>query len=31
VKLNGSATLNGRLDSGAFHGFGAGAALVRRF
>ena len=31
VKLNASATLNGRLDSGAFHGFGAGAALVRRF
>ena len=31
VKLSGSATLNGRLDSGAFHGFGASAALVRRF
>jgi predicted Zn-dependent protease len=31
LKVNGSATLNGRLDSGAFRGFGAGAALVRRF
>lgn len=31
LKVNGSATLNGRLDSGAFHGFGTGAALVRRF
>lgn len=31
LKVSGSATLNGRLDSGAFRGFGAGAALVRRF
>lgn len=31
LKINGSATLNGRLDSGAFHGLGTGAALVRRF
>lgn len=31
LKINSSATLNGRLDSGAFRGFGAGAALVRRF
>jgi cytochrome c-type biogenesis protein CcmH/NrfG len=31
LKINGSATLNGRLDSGAFRGFGTGAALVRRF
>ncbi len=31
LKVNASATLNGRLDSGAFRGFGAGAALVRRF
>ena len=31
LKVNGSATLNGRLDSGAFRGFGTGAALVRRF
>jgi tetratricopeptide (TPR) repeat protein len=31
LKVNSSATLNGRLDSGAFRGFGAGAALVRRF
>jgi len=31
VKVNGSATLNGRLESGAFRAFGIGAALVRRF
>jgi tetratricopeptide (TPR) repeat protein len=31
LKVNSSATINGRLNSGAFHGFGAGAALVRRF
>ena len=31
LKVSGSATMNGRLDSGAFRGFGAGAALVRRF
>ena len=31
LKVNGSATQNGRLDSGAFRGFGGGAALVRRF
>ena len=31
LKVKGSATLNGRLDSGAYRGFGAGAALVRRF
>ena len=31
VKVNGSATLNGRLESGAFRAFGVAAALVRRF
>jgi hypothetical protein len=31
VKINGGATLNSRLDSGAFRGVSAGAALVRRF
>ena len=31
LKVNGGATLNGRLESGAFRGFIAGAALVRRF
>ena len=31
VKLNGAATLNGRLDSGAFRAFTVAAALVRRF
>ena len=31
LKVNGSATLNGRLESGAFRAFGVGAALVRRF
>jgi tetratricopeptide (TPR) repeat protein len=31
LKVNSSATINNRLDSGAFRGFGAGAALVRRF
>jgi tetratricopeptide (TPR) repeat protein len=31
VKLNGAATLNGRLDSGAFRAFSFAAALVRRF
>jgi cytochrome c-type biogenesis protein CcmH/NrfG len=31
LKVNGSATLNGRLESGAFRAFGLGAALVRRF
>ena len=31
VKLNGGATLNGRLDSGAFRAFSLAAALVRRF
>jgi hypothetical protein len=31
LKVNGSATLNGRLDSGAFRAFGVAAALVRRF
>ena len=30
-KLNGGATLNGRLDSGAFRAFSIAAALVRRF
>jgi tetratricopeptide (TPR) repeat protein len=31
LKLNGAATLNGRLDSGAFRAFSVAAALVRRF
>jgi hypothetical protein len=31
LKVNSSATLNQRLESGAFRGFGAGVALVRRF
>jgi tetratricopeptide (TPR) repeat protein len=31
VKVKSSASLNSRLDSGAFRGFSAGAALVRRF
>lgn len=31
LKVNGSSTLNGRLDSGAFRAFSLGAALVRRF
>jgi tetratricopeptide (TPR) repeat protein len=31
VKFTSSATLNRRLDTGAFRGFGAGVALVRRF
>ncbi len=31
LKLNGAATLNGRLDSGAFRAFSIAAALVRRF
>jgi cytochrome c-type biogenesis protein CcmH/NrfG len=31
LKLNGAATLNGRLDSGAFRAFSIGAGLVRRF
>jgi tetratricopeptide (TPR) repeat protein len=31
LKLNGAATLNGRLDSGAFRAFSLAAALVRRF
>ena len=31
LKVNASATLNGRLESGAFRAFGVGAALVRRF
>ncbi len=31
LKVNGAATLNGRLDSGAFRAFSLGAALVRRF
>jgi tetratricopeptide (TPR) repeat protein len=30
-KVNSTATLNQRLESGAFRGFGAGVALVRRF
>ncbi len=31
LTVNGSATLNGRLESGAFRALGVGAALVRRF
>jgi hypothetical protein len=31
LKVNSSATINRRLESGAFRGFGAGAALIRRF
>lgn len=31
LKVNSSATLNGRLDSGAFRAFSVAAALVRRF
>ena len=31
LKVNGTATLNGRLDSGAFRAFSVAAALVRRF
>jgi hypothetical protein len=31
LKLNGAATMNGRLDSGAFRAFSMAAALVRRF
>jgi tetratricopeptide (TPR) repeat protein len=31
LKVSSTATVNGRLDSGAFRGFGAGATLVRRF
>src|SRR5262249_32659273 len=31
LKVSGSATMNQRLASGAFRGFGASAALVRRF
>jgi len=31
LKLNGAATMNGRLDSGAFRAFSFSAALVRRF
>jgi len=31
LKISSSATVNGRLDSGAFRGFGGGASLVRRF
>jgi tetratricopeptide (TPR) repeat protein len=31
LKVNGSASMNRRLDSGAFRGFSTGAALVRRF
>lgn len=31
LKLNGSATMNQRLDSGAFRGLGGSVALVRRF
>ena len=30
-KINGSGTMNQRLESGGFRGFGAGVALVRRF
>jgi tetratricopeptide (TPR) repeat protein len=31
LKVNSSATMNQRLESGGFRGFGAGVALVRRF
>jgi tetratricopeptide (TPR) repeat protein len=31
LKVNGSATINGRLESGAFRGYGASIALIRRF
>jgi len=31
LKVNSSATMNRRLDSGAFRGFGGGVTLVRRF
>jgi Tfp pilus assembly protein PilF len=31
LKVNSSATMNQRLDSGAFRGFGGGVSLVRRF
>lgn len=31
VKVNGSASINGRLETGAYSGAGAGVALVRRF
>ena len=31
LKVNSSATMNQRLDSGAFRGFGGSVALVRRF
>jgi hypothetical protein len=31
LKVNGSATMNQRLESGGFRGFGGSVALVRRF
>ena len=31
LKVNGSATINGRLESGAFRGYSGGVALIRRF